>query len=869
MTAKALSAATDCTALDARLLRVVDAGFLAVICAAPWFLGGRHPLGEFVLVALATLVGVAWLARQAVSPRARPWRRTAADWLLLGGLVILLLQLVPLPAPLLEAISPRLAAILPLWNAASDSPARLGQWVQVSVAPAQTQAALALYLSYACLFLVAVQRIECVADVERLLRAMALSAVLLSAVGILQYLAGNGKFLWIYQHAYRRVDDAVKGPLVNKNHFAHLLALQLGPLLWLLLRAQRSLRERDAGSRATWLYGLSLLALAVVLFAGLMTLSRGGVAMMAVAAAVSLGVLYRGGQIGGRFVLGLAGVFALIGGSLAIHGYQTVAQRMDDYVAGSLDELDQHGYRRKLWEADLRGVADFCRLGSGAGTHADVYPLYLDEPWPLEFTHAENGYLQIALETGLPGLVLLLGALALVALWCRAALRPDDSRRQLAAAAAIAAGLIVSALHSLADFVWYIPACMSLTVLLAACACRLAQLRGASTWPLAVREAALPRPALAAALALAVVGGGWLCFQHGKLALAGLCWDEYLRFAHSPSARSGNLVPDQAVVDNLEALLRWTPGDARARQRAAAAYSQRFNAAQVDAENAMPLNQIRDAAMASRFRSRAELDGWLKRAIGPGYAPLDRALRHAHAAAAASPLQGKAYALLSELCFLEGQGPAGKAAYIEQAVLVRPNDGAVLAAAGSHAILMNRQREAISYWRRALQSGEQTARQLVEQFAAAPLPSQAVTTLFEPDLPTTRLIHARYAQLESPAALRPLLDYYARLVRQAAAAGALDAAEACLELQEICRQQGDHAGRIAALRQALQSNPNHYDAHFLLGMCLADAGALAEAREQVEWCLQRRPHDAELQQRWQQVARQRVASRPADSAARK
>ena len=39
--------------------------------------------------------------------------------------------------------------------------------------------------------------------------------------------------------------------------------------------------------------------------------------------------------------------------------------------------------------------------------------MYLTDSWEVEFTHAENGYLQVALETGLPGLVLLLGGIAL------------------------------------------------------------------------------------------------------------------------------------------------------------------------------------------------------------------------------------------------------------------------------------------------------------------------------------------------------------------------------------------------------------------------------------------------------------------------
>jgi O-antigen ligase len=871
------------------LLRVVDALLLAVICVAPWFLGGRHPLGELVYVALSAGLALAWLSRLWFSSQTIVWRRTAADWLLLGGLAILLLQLTPWPSGVLDLVSPQISKILPLWHSASDSPARLGEWTQASLAPEQTRAALAVYLAHACLFLVTVQRMGSVADVERLLGWIAISAVLLAAVGLAQYLWGNGKFLWIYEHPLRRVDDAVKGPLVNRNHFAHLLALGLGPLVWAVLHAQRVARQRSGDSprafgRSAWLYHGSLLALGLVLFAGLMSLSRGGVAMMALATLASLGWLYRCGLVGKRFALSVMGVFAVIGLSLAIHGYQHVASRLDDYTAGSLDELDSYGYRRKLWQADLSGFADFARLGSGAGSHAEVYPLYLDQPWNLNFTHAENGYLQVALETGVPGLALLLAGLTICFVWCRRALRRGASPREAACAAAVAAGLLASTLHSLADFVWYIPACMALTAILAACACRLAQLNVAADAiaqrgsPFAPNEnpasrhrplfsdgtlCHVARPVLAVGLVIVFLSGGWLTYRGTRAALAGLCWDNYLRYAHSPQARNGDQAPDQAVIDNLRTLLAWQPAHARAQLRLATALAQRFNADQQHAENAMPLGQIRDAVMASRahFRTRDDLNRWLRTAIGPNYAQLDAAMLHARAAVERCPLQGEAYALLAELCFLEGQQTAGKSAYIDQALKVRPHDGEVLAAAGSHAILIGRQKEAIACWSRALRSGPRTVRQLAGQFAAAQLPSASLVELFELDLPAVRLVNERYAQIESSQQRRPLLKHYAALVKRSAAAQPNDLAP-WLELQEVHRQLGDLPGRVVALERALAIDPNSYDARFLSAMCLFDAGRWDKAREQLEWCLQRRPGESELQQKLEAAVRAHVAAKP-------
>ena len=66
----------------------------------------------------------------------------------------------------------------------------------------------------------------------------------------------------------------------------------------------------------------AIVALAVTLFAGLMTMSRGGAAAMFLAALLTVTALYRVKSLGKRFVAALACVFVLIGVSLVIHGYQ-------------------------------------------------------------------------------------------------------------------------------------------------------------------------------------------------------------------------------------------------------------------------------------------------------------------------------------------------------------------------------------------------------------------------------------------------------------------------------------------------------------------------------------------------------------------
>ncbi len=319
-------------------------------------------------------------------------------------------------------------------------PAAFGPWPYVSFAPAETYTGLVLFLDFILLFFVAVQRIGRIEDVERLLRWCALSTVCMALFGIVQLLASNDKFFWFYQHPFALTSDAAKGSFTNRNHFAHFLALGIGPLLWWLQDASRRVRTHaDAAVRSpagngqgderkTYLLGL---AVGIVLFAGLLSLSRGGTVALFLAAAVCTAVCYWASSISGRVVAALSVVGLLIGVSLAIFGFDRVSNRLEDLSSGSLERLDQAAGRRTIWATAAKAIPDHFLLGTGVGSFVEVFPVYSDTILgeDLECTHAENCYLQLAVETGVPGLALALGGVVLCASWCAGGVRPSNARR--------------------------------------------------------------------------------------------------------------------------------------------------------------------------------------------------------------------------------------------------------------------------------------------------------------------------------------------------------------------------------------------------------------------------------------------------------
>lgn len=856
--------------VEALLLTVVDGGLAAVILVAPWFMGGRHPLGELALVLLALLVAIAWGARQVVTHGEPGWIRSPATLMLAAILTLLLLQLAPWPQPILRMLSPAMAERLPLWQSRGESSSALGMWNQVTLAPDATLSALVMFLAYALLLLVAVQRIRRVDDIERILQCLAVSVSVLAALALVQYLAGNGKFLWVYQHPFRDTTDAVKGPFTNKNHFAHLLALGLGPLVWLVQRATSRTQHGshafgigdDAGPRNPVAIMLPLVALGLVLFAGLMTLSRGGALAMLTAAGVTIAALAHAGLLRKKLVLGLAAAIVLITAALAIHGYQSVSTRYSDLLSGSADSLDKYGHRRTLWLADFQGCKDFYPLGSGVGSHRDVYPMYFDVPLDVELTHAESGPLQIALEAGAPGLLLMLIGISLCFICCVGTLARPKSQRIFLCAAALSASLAASVVHSLVDFVWYIPSLIAITTLLVACAVRLWQF-GRDTleqekqriWPVS-------RARFAAATVCVALVGTWMIQNRFYATMASSHWDQYLTYALARDEKTlKTLPPDESVFEQLQAVVYWTPRDGRAHLRLAQACVRRFDQLQETAENAMPLSQIRDAAVQSGFNSRAALDDWLSRAVGQPRGYLDLALWHTRRAATLCPLMGEAYVNLGDLCFLEGAPAGAKAACLAQALKVRPYNGEVLLAAGSDAALAGHLDQAVEYWRGALDKSQVVQAALTDLLVAYRIPPQDVIVTFQPRLPVVRLLAAKYSAVGVPVeGLRPLLEYYGR-VGQAEAAGCSgpQAASLWLELSAVYRQLNEPQKMFDCLRSAVSVNPNSYDVHCAFGIALFEHQHFDEAEGQLSWCLHRRPDDAQLKQMFAKTINERVA----------
>jgi O-antigen ligase len=104
-----------------------------------------------------------------------------------------------------------------------------------------------------------------------------------------------------------------------------------------------------------------------------------------------------------------------------------------------------------MWSATADSIAATFPVGTGLGTFAHVYALQ-DDPSAVDSSyvnHAHNDYLELILELGLPGLLLILAGLiwwgaSAIGVW------RSPSSTTLAKAATIASAALLA--HSLVDF---------------------------------------------------------------------------------------------------------------------------------------------------------------------------------------------------------------------------------------------------------------------------------------------------------------------------------------------------------------------------------------------------------------------------------
>ena len=406
----------------------------AVYLAGCLTLGGASAAGVVVnallqVAAVLLIVGTLWMRdRVPIPSEARTLGWIAAALLLLGGL-----SLLPLP--------PSIWTNLPFRDRVEDGLGLLGVtpgWMPLSLAPPATMASLLSVLPPAAMFLLVLQLPQ---DHRRRLAALVIGIAAVSlCLGAFQLLGGERSPLRFYRITNT---DAPVGFFANANHQATLLlvAVALTGFLAAKFASKRSRRSKRSGG------AIMTIAIGIFLTIGIILVgSIAGYGLYFPAALASLLVYRRAayGRIGGRWLAALAVLFVAFSAAALFGPFGNQS------LAGKLGE--QPTSRRVIAATTMGAIADSFPVGTGLGTFANVYRRYEDPAQARrEFVnHAHNDYLEVALELGLAGLILIL---AFMWWWVRRSIHAwtnEYSGADLARAGSVAIGIVL--LHSLVDY---------------------------------------------------------------------------------------------------------------------------------------------------------------------------------------------------------------------------------------------------------------------------------------------------------------------------------------------------------------------------------------------------------------------------------
>ena len=708
---------------------------LVLLCFA-----GRTASGQFILLLGTSLTACLWFLRRGFGSN-YAWKWTGLEPVFLLAVGLFLFQLTPISDSLINTVSPNLQSYLGQDLPAGSIPSAhfSSRWNFVSLAPRETRLSLVAIVCVIVLFLIMVQQFQDREKARRIVLSAGVLSAFYSVFGIVQYVFSNNKFFWVYEHPYTGTSAYSKGSFTNANHFAGFLALSLGPILaWTLCRRVKKLAQKDAWqseSQSDWHLLAGGVAIVALLIGIVLTSSRGGMLLCGVGICVTLFFIIIKKMADSRLpvLLSLGAIISLAG--ISVVGDQVFQKNAEELVSGDLSKLDHKNARSFIWASNINAWKQFPWLGTGLGTHEDVIPAFhISDAGRMNYTHAENSYLQIGTETGLAGWLLLAASFVMIfrALFLKIrSAKPERSDTPYYAG--IAGSFSVFLVHGCYDFAWYAPAYILILGLY------LAFLFSSQDDPIKTEPSARQwnYPPLIFA-ALAVTAGILASRRVMPAATAEQGEFQYARYSQS---RNNFESPEEEIqllrlrIVSLQQSLQADPEYSDNHLRMAKCLRRLFELQMQQANQAMPMSQIRAAVYSGGFENRRQLQTWLSNpSVMKQSLPVVKAcLRHAKQSLKCCPFKSSSLLIQSDLCFIENPDALLPDYYLARAELTQPWSPEIPYTAGIHAWGQGEIDEALEAWKKVYPKDKKVARRIIEVVSTA-FPPDVLIEIFEPDL---------------------------------------------------------------------------------------------------------------------------------------
>ncbi|MEJ2697008.1 MAG: O-antigen ligase family protein [Candidatus Sulfobium sp.] len=379
----------------------------------------------------------------------KPLREVPGTVPLLLFLSYAIVQIIPLPPPVLKLLSP---GAWSLYRETAWTGGHAG-WGSISICRKATVSEFFRFTSYAAAYFITVQVLARKEMLKKTVSTVILLGSVVAFFAILQYIIPNGKIYWLRGLTY---PGTPFGPYVNRDHYAGLMEMIFPVVFGFFLLSRPyteygSFRERmteafnQKGTNVHILLGLSSVLIATSVF---LSLSRGGIISLSLSMIFFCLLVAKKRKRSNRALVIIV-ILAFILSASGWFGWGPILEKFRNLRdgQGAISNL-----RFDIWRDCVNIVRQFPLTGTGFGTFADIYPRYrsIAAAGPLE--HAHNDFMELATDGGIVACALM-GWFLLAVLY--RSLRTFMKRREPYSIYLLAGGLtgLVSILiHSMADF---------------------------------------------------------------------------------------------------------------------------------------------------------------------------------------------------------------------------------------------------------------------------------------------------------------------------------------------------------------------------------------------------------------------------------
>ncbi|OGV68577.1 MAG: hypothetical protein A2283_10890 [Lentisphaerae bacterium RIFOXYA12_FULL_48_11] len=277
---------------------------------------------------------------------------------------------------------------------------------------------------------------------ERFVLFMILLITTIAALGFIsQWILPQEKNLWwIFPVSHGKP----VGCFVNRNHFGGFAALFAAPAIFL---------AADSLARKNYFQAmLRGFCLVILCFATFMSLSKGAWLALSASMLFATAVLLIQKKWLSSIIL-----ISSIAIAVAIITLVKVPNQQLNERLGSLSNISKNqsvAMRLSTWRDSYAILRDYPFSGTGANAFRTVFPQYRKATTRKPFEHAENEYVQIPVEFGIPATIVIIAILICIAArWKSAFQTPNNALIALC----VAGVLVTAATHSLTDFALRIP----------------------------------------------------------------------------------------------------------------------------------------------------------------------------------------------------------------------------------------------------------------------------------------------------------------------------------------------------------------------------------------------------------------------------